>query len=53
MLQIEPNCSANASSFQFQEGAMDLSGLSSWDFLCPGDSPQGHAQFDIMYNLDF
>jgi len=52
MLPIEQDCSANASSFQFQEGAMDLSNL-SWDFLCPGDSPQGHAQFDIMYNLDF
>lgn len=51
-LAIDTDCSTSTSSFQFQEGAMDLSSLSRWDFLCPGDSPQGLAQFDIMYNLD-
>lgn len=50
---IDTKFTTDASAFQSQDGMMELSNTPWWNILCPDDSPRGHAQFDVMYNLDF
>jgi len=44
--------SVDNNAFQLGNNGVELTNTSWYDFLCPGDSPQGSAQFDIMYSLD-